>query len=209
MYQIIGADGAPGDPVDLDRLKEMAADGRLVPATMVLDPISGRSAPAGEMFVGDELFPIVDPASTASTAAPADPQLPIVPGTAPPIAAPAPMYTSPFASKPHPSQPPAATPTYPPAQTQIYAPQPQAYPTMIAERKSKIAAGLLAIFLGGLGIHGFYTGNKALGLAFLITTMCCFGLTVITFGILGILLIPVMGLVGMVAFVQGILYLVA
>lgn len=32
-------------------------------------------------------------------------------------------------------------------------------PVMSGQQKSKIAAGLLGIFLGGLGIHNFYLGN--------------------------------------------------
>lgn len=34
--------------------------------------------------------------------------------------------------------------------------------------KSKIAAGLLAIFLGGLGIHKFYMGKIGLGILYLV-----------------------------------------
>ncbi|MDO5516789.1 MAG: TM2 domain-containing protein [Clostridium sp.] len=34
--------------------------------------------------------------------------------------------------------------------------------------KSKIAAGLLAIFLGGLGIHKFYLGKVGLGILYLV-----------------------------------------
>lgn len=35
--------------------------------------------------------------------------------------------------------------------------------------KSKTTAGLLAIFLGGLGVHRFYLGQTVLGLIFLLT----------------------------------------
>jgi TM2 domain-containing membrane protein YozV len=34
--------------------------------------------------------------------------------------------------------------------------------------KSKLAASLIAIFLGGLGIHKFYLGDTALGVVYLI-----------------------------------------
>ena len=40
--------------------------------------------------------------------------------------------------------------------------------------KSKTTAGILAIFLGGLGIHHFYLGNKSKGLLYLITQVSCF-----------------------------------
>lgn len=53
--------------------------------------------------------------------------------------------------------------------------------------KSKIAAGLLGIFLGGLGIHKFYMGNIGMGILYLVF---CW-----TF-------IP-----GLVGFIEGIVYL--
>lgn len=38
------------------------------------------------------------------------------------------------------------------------------------EQKSKIAAGLLAIFLGAFGVHNFYLGNTGKGVAQLLLT---------------------------------------
>lgn len=40
-----------------------------------------------------------------------------------------------------------------------------------ASPKSKIAAGLLAIFLGALGIHKFYLGYTSAGIAMLLVTL--------------------------------------
>ena len=37
-----------------------------------------------------------------------------------------------------------------------------------AASKSKVAAGLLAIFLGGLGVHKFYLGQIGLGIVYLL-----------------------------------------
>lgn len=37
----------------------------------------------------------------------------------------------------------------------------------VADRKDKTVAALLALFLGGLGIHRFYLGNAAIGLLYL------------------------------------------
>lgn len=54
-------------------------------------------------------------------------------------------------------------------------------------RKSKIAAGLLAIFLGGLGAHKFYLDHPGLGFLYL-----CFCWTFIP---------------GLVGLVEGIIYL--
>jgi len=53
--------------------------------------------------------------------------------------------------------------------------------------KNKITAGILALFLGGLGIHKFYMGNSGMGILYL---LFCW-----TF-------IP-----AIVAFIEGIIYL--
>lgn len=39
------------------------------------------------------------------------------------------------------------------------------------QAKSKLAAGLLGVFLGGLGIHRFYLGYTGIGIAQLCTTL--------------------------------------
>ncbi len=104
MYQVLGADGVPGEAVDLAVLKEMAADGRIEPGTILLDPVSGRSMPASEMFVGDELFPVADPTAAPTAPVAAAPE-PVV-ATAPPPPA-APIATVPDVSQ-TPAPPPAA-----------------------------------------------------------------------------------------------------
>lgn len=53
--------------------------------------------------------------------------------------------------------------------------------------KSKVAAGLLALFLGSIGVHNFYLGNTKLGVMKLCITL---GLNILNF-ILVFLLIPV------------------
>ncbi|MCB0915340.1 MAG: TM2 domain-containing protein [Actinobacteria bacterium] len=56
--------------------------------------------------------------------------------------------------------------------------------------KSKIAAGLLGIFLGGLGIHRFYLGFTTIGIVqIIVTVLTC-------------------GIGSLWGFVEGILYLV-
>lgn len=42
-------------------------------------------------------------------------------------------------------------------------------------QKSKMAAGLLGIFLGGLGIHNFYLGYTGKAIAQIVLS-CCFGI---------------------------------
>ncbi len=41
------------------------------------------------------------------------------------------------------------------------------------ERKSKLAGGLLGIFLGWLGVHNFYLGYHGRGVAQLLLSLCC------------------------------------
>ena len=41
--------------------------------------------------------------------------------------------------------------------------------------KSKIAAGLLGIFLGGFGIHRFYLGYTGIGIVQIVVTICTCG----------------------------------
>jgi len=42
-------------------------------------------------------------------------------------------------------------------------------------RKSKLAAGLLAILIGGFGIHNFYLGYTGKAIAQLVLTLTCIG----------------------------------
>jgi uncharacterized RDD family membrane protein YckC len=152
MYQILGADGAAGDPVDLTVLKEMAADGRLGPATMVLDPVSGRSGPASEMFVGDELFPIQDPASAPSYAA-SEAVAPAVetspaPAYSPvePVATAAPPAPTSAGVVPDVSQTPA-----PPSQTtQTFSVTLPTYPTLATEGIPDLGARFVGLLIDAL-----------------------------------------------------------
>ncbi|WP_220446529.1 TM2 domain-containing protein [Paenibacillus piri] len=45
---------------------------------------------------------------------------------------------------------------------------PNAYTNVYVSTKSKTAAGLLAIFLGGFGIHKFYLGRVGWGIVYLL-----------------------------------------
>ncbi len=74
----------------------------------------------------------------------------------------------------------------------------------VSGQKSKIAAGILGIFLGGLGIHNFYLGYTGKAVLQLCLTILGWILAIPTFG-LGILLSSAMGIWGLV---EGILSLV-
>lgn len=70
------------------------------------------------------------------------------------------------------------------------------------EYKSKITAGLLGIFFGGLGVHNFYLGYSTKGLIQLIVTIVSFLLACCG----GISLIVTVG-IGIWGFIEGILIL--
>jgi len=58
-----------------------------------------------------------------------------------------------------------------------------------SDAKSKLAAGLLGIFLGGLGVHRFYLGFVGMGIIQIIVTTITFGFGAIWGMIEGILLL--------------------
>lgn len=60
---------------------------------------------------------------------------------------------------------------------------------MVESRKSRLAAGLLGIFLGGLGIHNFYLGYKGRGILQLALTVMSFGIASVWGMIEGILIL--------------------
>ncbi|MDR1834154.1 MAG: TM2 domain-containing protein [Propionibacteriaceae bacterium] len=72
----------------------------------------------------------------------------------------------------------------PPQPVGVYAAVPPGY-----EQKSKLAAGLLGIFLGGLGIGRFYLGYTGLGVAQLLVSIFTFGIGAIWGFIDGILIL--------------------
>jgi TM2 domain-containing membrane protein YozV len=67
-------------------------------------------------------------------------------------------------------------------------------------QKNKVAAGLLAILLGGIGIHKFYLGFTGPGLVYLLVNTVGFLVTWILLFIPNIVL-------GVMALVEGIIYL--
>jgi len=63
--------------------------------------------------------------------------------------------------------------------------------------EKKVAAGVLAILLGGLGIHKFYLGYTTAGIIMLVVSLC---LGAFTCG-------SGIGLMGLVGLIEGIIYL--
>ncbi len=57
------------------------------------------------------------------------------------------------------------------------------------DAKSKLVAGLLGLFLGGLGVHRFYLGYVGIGIVQIIVTLVTFGVGVLLGMIEGILIL--------------------
>lgn len=72
-------------------------------------------------------------------------------------------------------------------------------PIPAGEQKSKIAAGLLGIFLGGFGVHNFYLGNTSRGL---IQVLVCIIGGIVTCG-LAALAMEIWGLVEGIMILTG------
>lgn len=99
-------------------------------------------------------------------------------------------------------QPAAASPPPSPG----VAPQPQMIVQQVVQApsppKSKVAAGLLGIFLGGWGVHRFYLGYTGIGVAQLLLTIFGWLTACLVFGFF---LIVAAGIWG---FIEGIMILV-
>ena len=54
-------------------------------------------------------------------------------------------------------------------------------------QKNRVAAGLLAIFLGAYGVHNFYMGNTSGGLTRLLISLFTFGIGAVVMTIWGIM----------------------
>ncbi|MCB9372814.1 MAG: NINE protein [Microthrixaceae bacterium] len=113
------------------------------------------------------------PATPPPAAAPPQPgYAPPQPGYAPPA--------QPGYAPPQPGYAPPAQPGYaPPQPGYAYAPQPYAAPKVGPDGrplKSKMAAGLLGIFLGSFGVHRFYLGYPGIGIAQIVVTFVTCGI---------------------------------
>lgn len=112
---------------------------------------------------------------------------------------PQPSYGS---HQPYATPQPGYQPNYAMATPQVYGPRGAMMPVGYLP-KSKVAAGLLAIFLGTLGIHNFYLGKTQRGVIQLVGTIIGW---VTSWLVVGIFLV---GAIGIWALIEGIMYLVA
>lgn len=172
MYSVIGSDGQVYGPATMDVLRQWCQEGRINSQTNMIDPLDGRVLRAREVPGLDDYF--------AATAAP---PLPPLPGT----------MAAPYA----PVQPPRPGNQFgqAPIQTNNYLNSPSSYqnppspyqyqypPVPYSAPRSKIAAILLAFFLGAFGAHRFYMGHTSTGTAMLLITVLTCGYGSIITGI--------------------------
>ena len=94
-----------------------------------------------------------------------------------------------------PQQPFCGQPVY--QQPQDWSAYQQPHPYATQTSKDHVAAGLLGIFLGSLGIHKFYLGYNKPGFIMLAVTVLG---SILTFGLAGAIMC-------LIAFIEGVIYL--
>ena len=205
-YWVIGAEGQRYGPADIDTLVCWAHEQRINASTILIDrgterqitaesltavaAAIRRTAIGGEAVAIERDVPAPDEAATAT-------RLPTPDGVPP----------SPFV---HPGQPGGPTvspgraippvPLIPLGSPYPHQPSPMPYAARVRGPKNKVVAGLLGIFLGGLGIHRFYLGYTGIGLLMLFLSVFGLVASVFSFGC-------VFGIVGLWGFVEGIICL--
>ena len=80
---------------------------------------------------------------------------------------------------------------------------PIAHPINTAEQKSKIAAGLLGIFLGQFGVHNFYLGYTSKAVVQLVCTIVGYLLSCVGIGLFVVLGISIWALVEGIMILAG------
>lgn len=159
MYSVVGSDGQVYGPVDMATLSQWIAEGRVTPETNLIDPLDGRVIQAGQAPALMGNFP---PSVVQAPPMPRPPSNPYAPNVS---LGGAPMmpFGAPLSGYPRPDM------------AAYYGPP-----------KSKVAAALLAFFLGGLGIHRFYLGHTSTGIALLVLSLLGFATCGATWVVTGI-----------------------
>ncbi len=196
-YFLIGADGNRYGPADIDTLVQWAREGRIIASTTLIDRGTEKQVRADSITAvaavlrrqaGESAGVVVerDEAATGGT-----PTL-THPGVRPKDGFGRDGVRSATGTPSPTSAPPPLPPTQP-AQA-----MPPTYQGNVGHR-SKVVAGLLGIFLGGLGVHRFYLGYTGIGLVMLLLGIC--GSACPPFPGVGC------GVVGIWGFIEGILCL--
>ncbi len=153
MYKIIGPDGTEYGPVELDVISQWIREGRVLPTSSVIDPIYGTARPAIQIPELESVFNSLPPQSQYQVQQP--------------------PHSIPHQNQGYGTQAPRPgsmnSPFGGPFSAQQHQPIQPSYYQPAVQPKSKAAAFLLAFFLGGFGIHQFYLGNTAWGIAHLVS----------------------------------------
>ncbi len=170
-YFLIGADGNRYGPADIDTLVQWAREGRIIATTTLIDRGTEKQVRADSITAvaavlrkqsGESAGVVVERDVATAVGAPTLTH----PGIRP-------VEGAEHAG----ATPPLGIPGPPPLPQQVVYPQ-GPYPAgRVVGRKNKLVAGLLGIFLGGLGVHRFYMGYIGIGVLQLILCICTFGMS--------------------------------
>ncbi len=165
MFSVVGSDGAVYGPVDEATIRAWIAQGRVVPTTNLIEPLTGRVLAAGQSSALADAFaatapPVAHPGGPSvgfnATFNPGPFGNPNAYGS--PNVAPYPHATGPYGTAGYPATPP----------------------------RNKVVALLFAFFLGGIGIHRFYLGHNAMGIFMLLLFVLTCGWGGIVTGIIAL-----------------------
>ena len=158
MYSVIASDGKTYGPVDVGTLKTWCAEGRVTQSTNIIDAVTGRTMRASDL---QDLYDVFAPPPNMGPP-------PGQPGPTTGAFAPGQRPGAPYGAmgNPYGQSGPGGYPyQQPPGSPYSRAPM---YGSQMVGQKSKVAAALLALFLGSLGVHRFYLGYTNTGIIMLL-----------------------------------------